>query len=119
MDIGNINSSQAAPALRLVGGKSAEAGSEAGQVALRQSQSAEPAETASGQIEQAVSSLEAFTQSINRNLSFKLDDSTGRVVVKVTDSVSGEVIRQIPSEEALKLAASLDETRSLLFKAEV
>ncbi|MBN0523686.1 flagellar protein FlaG, partial [Pseudomonas aeruginosa] len=51
-------------------------------------------------------------------LSFSLDDSTGRVVVKVTDSTSGEVIRQIPSEEALRLAERLDEARSLLFKAE-
>ncbi|MBN7116559.1 flagellar protein FlaG [Pseudomonas oleovorans] len=69
-------------------------------------------------VETAVSSIQAFAQSIQRNLNFSLDDSTGRVVVKVTDGVSGEVIRQIPSEEALRLAESLDEVRSLLFKAE-
>lgn len=69
-------------------------------------------------VEEAVSSIEKFTQSIRRDLSFSLDDSTGRVVVKVTDSTSGEVIRQIPSEEALRLAERLDEARSLLFKAE-
>jgi flagellar protein FlaG len=38
-------------------------------------------------------------------------------MVKVTDAESGEVIRQIPSEEALKLAESLAEARSLLFEA--
>ncbi|MFU7548159.1 flagellar protein FlaG, partial [Pseudomonas paraeruginosa] len=65
-----------------------------------------------------VSSIEKFTQSIRRDLNFSLDDSTGRVVVKVTDSSSGEIIRQIPSEEALRLAERLDEARSLLFKAE-
>jgi flagellar protein FlaG len=69
-------------------------------------------------MEAAVSSIQEFAQSIQRNLNFSLDDSTGRVVVKVTDSVSGEVIRQIPSEDALRLAESLDEVRSLLFKAE-
>ena len=69
-------------------------------------------------VEEAVSSIKAFAQSIQRNLNFALDDSTGRVVVKVTDGVSGEVIRQIPSEDALRLAESLDEVRSLLFKAE-
>lgn len=69
-------------------------------------------------VEEAVSSIREFAQSIQRNLNFSLDDSTGRVVVKVTDSVFGEVIRQIPSEEALRLAESLDEVRSLLFKAE-
>lgn len=69
-------------------------------------------------MEEAVSSIKAFAQSIQRNLNFALDDSTGRVVVKVTDGVSGEVIRQIPSEDALRLAESLEEVRSLLFKAE-
>ncbi len=74
--------------------------------------------TARQLVTQAVTTIEAFTQSISRNLNFSLDDSTGRVIVKVTDAVSGEVIRQIPSEEALRLAESLDEARSLLFKAE-
>jgi|AntRauTorckE6833_2_1112554.scaffolds.fasta_scaffold40844_1 flagellar protein FlaG len=69
-------------------------------------------------VEEAVSSIREFAQSIQRNLNFSLDDSTGRVVVKVTDGVSGEVIRQIPSEEALRLTESLDEVRSLLFNAQ-
>jgi len=82
-------------------------------------QSASPQQAQSRQpVEEAVSSIKAFAQSIQRNLNFDLDDSTGRVVVKVTDSVSGETIRQIPSEDALRLAESLDEVRSLLFKAE-
>jgi flagellar protein FlaG len=69
-------------------------------------------------MKKAVSSMKAFAQSIQRNLNFALDDSTGQVVVKVTDGESGEVISQIPSEDALRLAESLDEVRSLLFKAE-
>lgn len=69
-------------------------------------------------LEGAVSSIEAFAQSIQRNLNFSLDDTSGRVVVKVTDGESGEVIRQIPSEDALRLAESLEEVRSLLFRAE-
>ncbi|TXI29897.1 MAG: flagellar protein FlaG [Aquipseudomonas alcaligenes] len=75
-------------------------------------------EAARTQVEDAVSTIQGFVQSVRRNLDFQLDDSTGRVVVKVTDSESGDVIRQIPSEEALKLAESLQEVRSLLFKAE-
>lgn len=69
-------------------------------------------------LEEAVSSIKQFAQSIQRNLNFALDDSSGRVVVKVTDAMSGDVIRQIPSEDALRLAESLEEARSLLFKAE-
>lgn len=69
-------------------------------------------------VEDAVSSIQQFAQSIQRTLNFALDDSSGQLVVKVTDSISGETIRQIPSEDALRLAESLDEVRSLLFKAE-
>lgn len=69
-------------------------------------------------VEEAISSIKQFAQSIQRNLNFALDDSSGRVVVRVTDAMSGDVIRQIPSEDALRLAESLEEARSLLFKAE-
>lgn len=68
-------------------------------------------------LEEAVSAIREFVQTVRRNLNFDLDDSSGRVVVRVTDVESGEVIRQIPSEEALKLAESLTEARSLLFEA--
>ncbi|MCQ4258386.1 flagellar protein FlaG [Stutzerimonas stutzeri] len=56
-------------------------------------------------------------QSIQRDLSFSVDDSTGDVVVKVIDGDSGKVVRQIPSEEILRLTERLDEMRSLMFKA--
>lgn len=69
-------------------------------------------------VESAVASMQESTQAMQRNLDFSIDDSTGRMVVKVTDSASGEVIRQMPTEEALRLAESLDEMRSLLFKAQ-
>lgn len=63
----------------------------------------------------AVSSIQTFVQSIQRNLEFSVDDSTGETVVKVVARDSGEVIRQIPSELALKLAQSLKDGDSLLF----
>ncbi|MBD2837638.1 flagellar protein FlaG [Pseudomonas sp. JM0905a] len=61
-----------------------------------------------------VASLQEFAQSIQRDLSFRVDDSSGRIVVEVRDQSSGEVIRQIPSEEALQLLKHLEEARSLM-----
>lgn len=79
----------------------------------------EASETAGREpVEAAISSIQEFVQTIRRDLAFSMDEVSGRVVVTVTDSASGEVIRQIPSEDALKLAESLSEVRSLLFKAE-
>ncbi|WP_068825954.1 flagellar protein FlaG [Pseudomonas sp. BMS12] len=70
------------------------------------------------QLESAVSTIQEFVQSVRRDVNFSVDDGSGRIVVKVTDGSSGNVIRQIPSEEALQLAERLEDVRSLLFKAE-
>ncbi|AKN27455.1 hypothetical protein AB691_2567 [Stutzerimonas stutzeri] len=39
-------------------------------------------------------------------------------MVKVIDGESGKLIRQIPSEELLRLSERLEDMRSLLFKAQ-
>ena len=66
-------------------------------------------------LEKAVTDMREFVQASQRNLDFSIDDSTGKVVVKVIATDSGEVIRQIPSETALKLAQNLSDASSLLF----
>ena len=80
---------------------------------------AEPSAQASREeVEAAVATIQDFVQTVRRSLNFSLEEGSGRVVVKVTDASSGDIIRQIPSEEALQLAENLSEVRSLLFKAE-
>lgn len=71
------------------------------------------------ELEAAVSEMNEFIRTADRDISFNLDDDSGRVVVNVTDRETGKMIRQIPSDEALKLAESLSEARSLLTKVEV
>lgn len=66
-------------------------------------------------LEKAVTDIREFVQATQRNLDFSIDDTTGKVVVKVIATDSGEVIRQIPSETALKLAQNLSDASSLLF----
>ena len=65
----------------------------------------------------AVQEIEKFVQSVKRNLEFSIDEPSGKVVVKVIASESGEIVRQIPNEEVLKLANSLNDASSLLFSA--
>lgn len=55
-------------------------------------------------VEYAAKEIETFLQMQNRSLSFTLDDKSERSVVTVKDTESGDVIRQIPSEEVLRLA---------------
>ncbi|UVT21065.1 MAG: flagellar protein FlaG [Nitrospira sp.] len=51
-------------------------------------------------------------------LQIKVDDETERVVVKVVEQNSGEVIRQIPPEELLKLDKYLSSPKGLLLSEE-
>ncbi|MFT4174444.1 MAG: flagellar protein FlaG [Rhodocyclaceae bacterium] len=64
---------------------------------------------------QAVSDVRKNLEMVARNLQFSIDDETGQTVVKVIDSDTREVIRQIPSEELLELAHSMDQKYSGLF----
>lgn len=70
------------------------------------------------QLEELVEGMQQATRIMQRNLNFSIDDSTGLTVIKVTDAQSGDVIRQMPTEDALRLAERLDEMRSLLFEAQ-
>ena len=64
--------------------------------------------------------LNDYVQSVQRDLEFSLDDSTGISVITVRDRQSSEVIRQIPSEVTLQLAQKLNnEEPLLLFSAQV
>ena len=49
----------------------------------------------------------------NPSLQFSLDQTSGKMIVKVTDKKTGELLRQIPSEDMLKIAESLDQLRGL------
>lgn len=62
-----------------------------------------PSET----VEKAIEQIKSFLRESQRQLNFERDEATGRTVIRVIDPHSGEVIRQMPPEEILNLAAML------------
>jgi flagellar protein FlaG len=62
-------------------------------------------------LRQAVDRLNDMARTLKRDLQFRVDETTDRVVVTVVDSETQEMIRQIPSEEVLALARSLSMTQ--------
>jgi flagellar protein FlaG len=59
-------------------------------------------------IESVTRQIDSFLRSINRSLQFRLDESTGRMVVSICDAETGEIIRQVPGEEALRIAQDIE-----------
>lgn len=54
-----------------------------------------------------------------RGLEFELSEDTSRVITRVIDRESGEVIRQIPAEEVIKIADRLEEMQGQMISLEV
>lgn len=67
----------------------------------------------------AAEKINEFIESFTRDIQFTIDRDSERVVLKVVDRKSGDVIRQIPSEEALEIAKALDELKGLIIKEKV
>jgi flagellar protein FlaG len=62
------------------------------------------------QLRDAVNQINEYVQTVQRDLAFSVDGESGRTVIRVIDSSSGELIRQIPSEEVLALASYLQDS---------
>ncbi len=65
------------------------------------------AEPSPQQLKQAVDSINRAVQPSNNNLEFSVDPGTKRFVVKMVDTETGDLIRQIPSKEILAIAESI------------
>lgn len=63
-------------------------------------------------VRETIADLQKSTTAVT----FDLSEDPGHVVVKIVDSATGEVVRQIPSEEMLKLAQRQEALRGMLLR---
>jgi len=63
-----------------------------------------PVEVKPADIQKVAQQLESFLKRVSRELEFHVDDASGRMVCSVRDAETGDLIRQIPNEEVLRLA---------------
>lgn len=64
---------------------------------------------------EAVDKINEMMKQGQQMLTFQLDDDSGRMVVRVIDAQSKDVVRQIPSEETLNFAKYVDGLVGLIF----
>lgn len=65
------------------------------------------AELSKTELQQAIDVVNQAVALEQRSLSFSIDDVSGRSVIKVIDFETEELIKQIPSEELLKVAQDI------------
>jgi flagellar protein FlaG len=66
--------------------------------------------------EDIANGLNELVQELHRELRFSVDQDSGDMVVKVIDKDTHEVVRQIPSEELVRLHKRLKEVSGMIFQ---
>lgn len=71
------------------------------------------------EVRQALKDINASMRAMSRDLEFSLDPESDRVIVRVVDQQTKEVIRQMPTKEALEIAKAIDRSQGLLISQRV
>lgn len=89
--------------------------------AAPQAQAAQQTGSSQGpdQIEQAVRDIQRAAQSMASELNFSVDQESGKTVVRVIDSTTQQLIRQIPSEEVIAISRAINRLAGLLVQEKV
>jgi flagellar protein FlaG len=77
---------------------------------------AKQAAVSTEQLDAAVKALNKSLESTQTGIEFSVDKEAHTTIVKVVDQSTKEVLRQIPSEEALEMAKALDKMQGLLIQ---
>ena len=70
------------------------------------------------EIEQKARKANAYFQESGTHLTFRVSEQTGRVIVHVIDSDSGEVVREIPPDTLNRFSDRVTHIKGLLFEAQ-
>ncbi|MDD2430591.1 MAG: flagellar protein FlaG [Firmicutes bacterium] len=63
---------------------------------------------------QIADGLDSLANAFNKGIKFQVHDESERLYVEIVDRATGEVIKQIPPEEMLKIAAKFQEFLGLI-----
>ncbi len=109
-----VNQQRPEPAVQVT---QAEAGRNGGNATAQQG-GAFPGKDSAGSIEDAFEQINAAMQAWSTGMRFELDEDTQRMVVSIINTESGEVLRQIPSEEVLHVAKMIAQFQGKLLNTQ-
>lgn len=65
-------------------------------------------------LKEAIQMLNEQMKTSGRNLNFSIDQEVNRTIIKVKNSSTGELVRQIPDETVLRVAHSIEKVKGML-----
>lgn len=75
-----------------------------------------PVEVDKAALVTAVKKLNEFVAPALQTVEFAIDEQSERMVVKVVDTATKKVLRQIPNEEVLSMSRTLDKLQGLVIR---
>ena len=84
-------------------------------LASQKTRASEEIQAVQAKLDEIVSHLNVKMEVRDKSLNFSVDEVSNRVMVTVTDKVSGKVVRQVPSEAILKVAHNIEALKGVLF----
>jgi flagellar protein FlaG len=79
-------------------------------------QGAQAAAASSEGLREVVAAADRAVKSLQNSVQLSLDSRSGQPIVRVVDTETGQLIRQIPTEEVLELRLALDRIAGLLIQ---
>jgi flagellar protein FlaG len=73
----------------------------------------------SAHLQQSLDDINKVMASFSISVQFKVDPDYKELIVKVVDQDTGKLIRQIPTEEVVKMSKAMDNLKGLLFAQSV
>jgi flagellar protein FlaG len=73
-----------------------------------------PADPGKEVMKAVAAQIESYLKANGRDLQFSVDSETGQTIITVRDKSTGEVIRQIPNAEALRISQALGQQPNAL-----
>ncbi|MCE3605914.1 flagellar protein FlaG [Massilia sp. P8910] len=117
MELRPLDNAPAAPPLRPAAPESASASARtAGAAAAKTGAPKEAAEPDPREVSKVVGEINLAMQAMSRNIEFSIDTDSQRTVVKIIDQTTKEVIRQMPTAEALEIGKALEKVQGLLIR---
>lgn len=71
------------------------------------------------QVQQSLQEINKVMMGLSISVQFKIDPNFKELIVRVVDEDSGKLIRQIPTEEVVKMSKAMDNLKGLLFAQSV
>lgn len=66
-----------------------------------------------GKLDEAIKEINEFIKQASPSIQFSVDKESGRTIVKMIDIENNQLIRQIPTKEALAISKALDSLKGL------